>query len=91
MGYEERVYEGGKFATVEVTGKPYDEAVKEAVLKLLKYVGGSNDQGKNPYSQKLAVSWGCPSCLSVGGRVGFREETGVWGNRSAFNRISRSI
>uniref|UniRef100_A0A6J0TBS8 Heme-binding protein 1 n=1 Tax=Pogona vitticeps TaxID=103695 RepID=A0A6J0TBS8_9SAUR len=45
VGYEERVYEGGKFATVEVTGKPYDEAVKEAVLKLLKYVGGSNDQG----------------------------------------------
>uniref|UniRef100_A0A8D0GD71 Heme-binding protein 1 n=1 Tax=Sphenodon punctatus TaxID=8508 RepID=A0A8D0GD71_SPHPU len=43
--YEERVYEGGKFATIEVTGKPFDEAQKEAVLKILKYVGGSNDQG----------------------------------------------
>ena len=30
---------------VEVTGKPFDEASKEAALKLLKYVGGSNDKG----------------------------------------------
>lgn len=46
MAFEERVYEGGKFATVELTGKPFDEALREAVLKLLKYVGGSNDQGE---------------------------------------------
>ncbi|XP_044311602.1 heme-binding protein 1 [Varanus komodoensis] len=45
VAYEERTYEGGKFATVELTGKPFDEALREAVLKLLKYVGGSNDQG----------------------------------------------
>ncbi|XP_054844978.1 heme-binding protein 1 isoform X2 [Eublepharis macularius] len=43
--YEEREYDGGKFATVELTGKPFDEALREAVLKLLKYVGGSNEQG----------------------------------------------
>uniref|UniRef100_A0A8D0BYZ5 Heme-binding protein 1 n=1 Tax=Salvator merianae TaxID=96440 RepID=A0A8D0BYZ5_SALMN len=45
VAYEERVYEGGKFATVELTGKPFDEALNEAALKLLKYVGGSNNQG----------------------------------------------
>ncbi|XP_062838943.1 heme-binding protein 1 [Anolis carolinensis] len=45
VSYEERTYEGGKFATVELTEKPFDEARNEAVLKLLKYVGGSNDQG----------------------------------------------
>ncbi|XP_063164704.1 heme-binding protein 1 [Candoia aspera] len=45
VAYEERTYEGGKFATVELTGKPFDEALREAVLKLLKYVGGSNNQG----------------------------------------------
>lgn len=45
VAYEERTYEGGQFATVELTGKPFDEALREAVLKLLKYVGGSNDQG----------------------------------------------
>ncbi|KAM4651780.1 heme-binding protein 1 [Discoglossus pictus] len=43
--FEEREYEGGKFATVEVSGKPFDEASKEAVLLLLKYVGGSNNKG----------------------------------------------
>ncbi|XP_019400742.1 PREDICTED: heme-binding protein 1 [Crocodylus porosus] len=43
--YEERACEGGKFAVVEVTGKQFDEASKEAVLKLLKYVGGTNDKG----------------------------------------------
>uniref|UniRef100_A0A8C3SQT7 Heme-binding protein 1 n=2 Tax=Chelydra serpentina TaxID=8475 RepID=A0A8C3SQT7_CHESE len=43
--YEERTCEGGKFATVEVAGKQFDEAAKEAVLKLLKYVGGTNDKG----------------------------------------------
>ncbi|XP_062442639.1 heme-binding protein 1 [Rhea pennata] len=45
VAYEERACEGGTFATVEVTGKPFDEASKEAVLKLLKYVGGTNDKG----------------------------------------------
>ncbi|NXH41060.1 HEBP1 protein, partial [Dicaeum eximium] len=43
--YEERAYEGGRFAAVELVGKPFDEASKEGVLKLLKYVGGSNDKG----------------------------------------------
>nr|XP_013803543.1 PREDICTED: heme-binding protein 1 [Apteryx mantelli mantelli] len=45
VAYEERACEGGMFAAVEVTGKPFDEASKEAVLKLLKYVGGTNDKG----------------------------------------------
>nr|XP_056703373.1 heme-binding protein 1 [Euleptes europaea] len=45
VAYEEREYDGGKFAAVELTGKPFDEALREAVLKLLKYVGGSNEQG----------------------------------------------
>uniref|UniRef100_A0A5F8H520 Heme-binding protein 1 n=1 Tax=Monodelphis domestica TaxID=13616 RepID=A0A5F8H520_MONDO len=42
--YEERACEGGKFATVEVIDKPVDEALKEAMPKVLKYVGGSNDK-----------------------------------------------
>uniref|UniRef100_A0A8C0AYY0 Heme-binding protein 1 n=1 Tax=Buteo japonicus TaxID=224669 RepID=A0A8C0AYY0_9AVES len=45
VGYEERACEGGRFAAVEVSGKPFDEASKEGVLKLLKYVGGTNDKG----------------------------------------------
>ncbi|XP_061495354.1 heme-binding protein 1 [Rhineura floridana] len=45
VAYEERVYEGGKFATVELTGMPFEEALWEAVLQLLRYVGGSNGQG----------------------------------------------
>ncbi|CAM9986115.1 unnamed protein product [Bubo scandiacus] len=45
LSYEERVCEGGRFAVVEVVGKPFDEASKEGVLKLLKYVGGTNDKG----------------------------------------------
>ncbi|XP_013907721.1 PREDICTED: heme-binding protein 1 [Thamnophis sirtalis] len=45
VAYEERTYEGGMFASVELSGKPFDEALREAVLKLLKYVGGSNNQG----------------------------------------------
>ncbi|KFP18402.1 Heme-binding protein 1, partial [Egretta garzetta] len=45
LSYEERAYEGGQFAVVEVSGKPFDEASKEGVLKLLKYVGGTNDKG----------------------------------------------
>lgn len=49
VAYEEREYDGGKFATVELTGKPFDEALHEAALKLLKYVGGSNDQGEKLY------------------------------------------
>ncbi|KAG5212498.1 hypothetical protein JEQ12_014927 [Ovis aries] len=43
--YEERACEGGKFATVEVTDKPVDEALREAMPKVMKYVGGSNDKG----------------------------------------------
>ncbi|XP_077134472.1 heme-binding protein 1 [Ranitomeya variabilis] len=45
MTFEERIYDGGKFASVEVSEKPFDEATKESVLKLLKYVGGSNEKG----------------------------------------------
>ncbi|XP_075040194.1 heme-binding protein 1 [Mixophyes fleayi] len=45
ISFEERAYEGGKFVSVEVSGKPFDEATKECVLKLLKYVGGSNQKG----------------------------------------------
>nr|KAF6368638.1 heme binding protein 1 [Myotis myotis] len=43
--YEERTCEGGKFATVEVTDKPVDEALREAMPKVMKYVGGTNDKG----------------------------------------------
>ncbi|XP_033263998.1 heme-binding protein 1 isoform X1 [Orcinus orca] len=45
VSYEERACEGGKFATVEVTDKPVDEALREAMPKVMKYVGGSNDKG----------------------------------------------
>ncbi|XP_067551845.1 heme-binding protein 1 isoform X3 [Pseudorca crassidens] len=45
VSYEERACEGGKFATVEVTDKPVDEALREAMPKVVKYVGGSNDKG----------------------------------------------
>ncbi|KFV68810.1 Heme-binding protein 1 [Dryobates pubescens] len=46
LSYEERECEGGRFAAVEVVGKPFDEASKEGAVKLLKYVGGSNDKGE---------------------------------------------
>lgn len=46
LSYEERECEGGQFAAVEVVGKPFDEASKEGAVKLLKYVGGSNDKGE---------------------------------------------
>ncbi|NXY03167.1 HEBP1 protein, partial [Pteruthius melanotis] len=45
VSYEERACEGGRFAAVELVGKPFDEASKEGAVKLLKYVGGSNDKG----------------------------------------------
>eukprot|EP00062_Callorhinchus_milii_P023541 gi/632982484/ref/XP_007908161.1/ PREDICTED: heme-binding protein 1-like [Callorhinchus milii] len=45
FSYEVRKYEPAKYASVTVTGKPFDEASGEGVLKLLKYVGGSNEQG----------------------------------------------
>ncbi|MGH0160197.1 UNVERIFIED_CONTAM: hypothetical protein FKN15_038777 [Acipenser sinensis] len=45
LNYEVRRYDGGTFATVNVDGKSFDETSGEAVLKLLKYVGGSNDKG----------------------------------------------
>uniref|UniRef100_A0A8D1Q1M5 Heme-binding protein 1 n=1 Tax=Sus scrofa TaxID=9823 RepID=A0A8D1Q1M5_PIG len=45
ISYEERACEGGKFATVEMTDKPVDEALREAMPKVMKYVGGSNDKG----------------------------------------------
>ncbi|XP_053412011.1 heme-binding protein 1 isoform X2 [Nycticebus coucang] len=45
VSYEERACEGGKFATVEVSDKPVDEALREAMPKVVKYVGGTNDKG----------------------------------------------
>lgn len=45
VSYEERTCEGGRFATVEVEGKPVDEALREAMPKVVKYVGGTNDKG----------------------------------------------
>ena len=45
---------------VEVTGKPFDEASKEAALKLLKYVGGSNDKGEMLAGQLLWLLSGSP-------------------------------
>ncbi|EHB14313.1 Heme-binding protein 1 [Heterocephalus glaber] len=45
LSYEERACDGGKFATVEVTNKPVDEALREAMPKVMKYVGGTNDKG----------------------------------------------
>ncbi|XP_058138801.1 heme-binding protein 1 isoform X2 [Dasypus novemcinctus] len=45
VSYEERTCEGGKFATVEVTEKTVDEALREAMPKVMKYVGGTNDRG----------------------------------------------
>ncbi|KAL0612491.1 Heme-binding protein 1 [Plecturocebus cupreus] len=44
VSYEERACEGGKFATVEVTDKPVDEALREAMPKVAKYAGGTNDK-----------------------------------------------
>uniref|UniRef100_A0A452T4D3 Heme-binding protein 1 n=1 Tax=Ursus maritimus TaxID=29073 RepID=A0A452T4D3_URSMA len=45
VSFEERTCEGGRFATVEVTDKPVDEALREAMPKVMKYVGGTNDKG----------------------------------------------
>ncbi|KAM4721994.1 heme-binding protein 1 [Rhinophrynus dorsalis] len=45
VSFEEREYEGGKFVSVEVSGKPFDEAANDGVLRLIKYVGGSNQKG----------------------------------------------
>ncbi|XP_077727133.1 heme-binding protein 1 isoform X3 [Canis aureus] len=45
VSYEERTCEGGRFATVEVTDKPVDEGLREAMPKVMKYVGGTNDKG----------------------------------------------
>ncbi|XP_039095885.1 heme-binding protein 1 isoform X2 [Hyaena hyaena] len=44
VSYEERTCEGGQFATVEVTDKPVDEGLREAMPKVMKYVGGTNDK-----------------------------------------------
>uniref|UniRef100_UPI00398EB0F0 heme-binding protein 1-like n=1 Tax=Pristiophorus japonicus TaxID=55135 RepID=UPI00398EB0F0 len=45
LTYEERKYEPGKYASISVSGKPFDEGSGEGAVKLLKYVGGSNEQG----------------------------------------------
>ncbi|XP_028671200.1 heme-binding protein 1-like [Erpetoichthys calabaricus] len=45
VNYEVRRYDGGKFACVDTDSRSFDEASREAVLKLLKYMGGSNDKG----------------------------------------------
>uniref|UniRef100_A0A8C6JWV9 Heme-binding protein 1 n=1 Tax=Melopsittacus undulatus TaxID=13146 RepID=A0A8C6JWV9_MELUD len=68
LSYEERACEGGRFAVVEVVGKPFDEASKEGVLKLLKYVRGTNDKrigmgmtAPVSITQKVKVSLRIPS------------------------------
>lgn len=33
---------------MEVTDKPVDEALREAMPKIMKYVGGTNDKGEHP-------------------------------------------
>ncbi|XP_038639828.1 heme-binding protein 1-like [Scyliorhinus canicula] len=45
LTFEERKYEAGNYASVTLSGKPFDESSGEGALKLLKYVGGSNEQG----------------------------------------------
>ncbi|XP_051898899.1 heme-binding protein 1-like [Pristis pectinata] len=45
LSYEERKYEPGKYASVTISGKPFDEGSGEGVVKLLKYLGGSNEEG----------------------------------------------
>ncbi|CAD7680965.1 unnamed protein product [Nyctereutes procyonoides] len=42
---EERFYEGGRFATGDMTDKPVSEDLWEAMPKVMKYVGGTNDKG----------------------------------------------
>ena len=62
--YEERACEGGKFATVEVTDKPVDEALREAMPKVMKYVGGSNDKGECPWRMGSGHPGQCCSLTS---------------------------
>uniref|UniRef100_A0A8C5P040 Heme-binding protein 1 n=1 Tax=Jaculus jaculus TaxID=51337 RepID=A0A8C5P040_JACJA len=50
--YEERACEGGRFATVEVTDKAVDEALREAMPKIMKYAGGTNDQQFGGYAKE---------------------------------------
>ncbi|XP_078093500.1 heme-binding protein 1-like [Mustelus asterias] len=45
LTFEERKYEAGNYASVTISGKPFDQGSSEGALKLLKYVGGSNEQG----------------------------------------------
>ncbi|XP_037669375.1 heme-binding protein 1-like [Choloepus didactylus] len=45
VSYEERACGGRKFATLEVTDKPVDEALQEAVPKVKNYMGGTNNKG----------------------------------------------
>ncbi|GCB85083.1 hypothetical protein scyTo_0025795, partial [Scyliorhinus torazame] len=45
LTFEEREYEAGNCASVTLSGKPFDESSGEGALKLLKYVGGANEQG----------------------------------------------
>lgn len=45
LSYEERRYEPGNYASVTISGKPFDEGSGEGAVKLLKYLGGSNEEG----------------------------------------------
>lgn len=45
---------------MEVTDKPVDEALREAMPKIMKYVGGTNDKGEHPRGTGLCVSACCP-------------------------------
>lgn len=61
-------------------GKPFDEASKEGAVKLLKYVGGSNDKGERCCLPRGAC--GC-LCLRLGesrmdGGNGTAGPPGLW-------------
>ena len=45
VSYEDATCEGRRFATVELTDKPVDEALWETLPKAMKYVGGPQDKG----------------------------------------------
>lgn len=64
------------FAAVEVVGKPFDEASKEGAVKLLKYVGGSNDKGERCCLPRGACGWGLAKWMDGGN--GTAGPPGLW-------------
>ena len=45
VSYEDATCESRRFATVELRDKPVDEALRKALPKAMKYVGGPQDKG----------------------------------------------